>query len=217
MANSDKVRPARPEAEQGRGLSIAALRSALAGPFDARFASGSTSVITGASGSGKSLFLRMIADLDPNDGVVALDARSRSAFAGPAWRRHVPYVAAESGWWADNVEEHFADDQRDAARSLATRLGVRAEQFSGQVARLSTGERQRLALVRAFVLASPVLLLDEPTGPLDPESVAAVEVLIAERAACGTIIVMVSHDPSQATRLNADRYLMADRKLKRIA
>ncbi|MDB5704171.1 MAG: transporter related [Sphingomonas bacterium] len=217
MAISDKGRPTQPEAEHGGGLSIAALRSTLAGPFDARFATGSTSVITGASGSGKSLFLRMIADLDPNDGAVALNDRSRSAFTGPEWRRHAPYVAAESGWWADNVEEHFADDQRDAARTLATRLGVGMEQFSGPVARLSTGERQRLALVRAFVLASPVLLLDEPTGPLDPESVGEVEALVAERAAAGTIVVMVSHDPSQAGRLNASRYRMANRQLERIA
>ncbi|MDB5710432.1 MAG: transporter related [Sphingomonas bacterium] len=217
MAISDKDRPAQPEAKQGGGLSIAALRSALAGPFDARFASGSTSVITGASGSGKSLLLRMIADLDPNNGAVALDERSRSAFTGPEWRRHVPYVAAESGWWADNVEEHFADDQGDAARALATRLGVGADKFSEPVARLSTGERQRLALVRALVLASPVLLLDEPTGPLDPESVAAVEALITERAASGTIVVMVSHDPNQSERLNAVRYHMANRQLERIA
>jgi putative ABC transport system ATP-binding protein len=217
MVISDKGPPFQAEAAQNGGLNLTALRSTLAGPFNARFATGSTSVITGASGSGKSLFLRMVADLDPNDGAVALDARSRSTFTGPEWRRHVPYVAAESGWWADNVEEHFADDQRDAARALATRLGVGAEQFSGPVARLSTGERQRLALARAFILASPVLLLDEPTGPLDPESVAEVEALITERTIAGTIVVMVSHDPNQAGRLNAARYHMANRQLERIA
>jgi ABC-type iron transport system FetAB ATPase subunit len=217
MPTSDNSPHVRSGSDRGAGLTIAALRSTLAGPFDARFATGSTSVITGASGSGKSLFLRMIADLDPNDGAVALDERQRSDFTGPEWRRHAPYVAAESAWWADNVEDHFADDQRDAARALATRLGVGAEQFSGPVARLSTGERQRLALVRAFVLASPVLLLDEPTGPLDPEAVGEVEALIAERTVAGTIIVMVSHDPSQAGRLNASRYHMANRQLERIA
>jgi putative ABC transport system ATP-binding protein len=217
MPPSDNSLHVRSGSDREAGLTIAARRSALAGPFHARFAPGSTSVITGASGSGKSLFLRMIADLDPNDGAVALDERPRSDFTGPDWRRHAPYVAAESAWWADNVEDHFTDNQRDAARALATRLGVGAEQFSGPVARLSTGERQRLALVRAFILASPVLLLDEPTGPLDPESVAEVEALITERAAAGTVVVMVSHDPGQAGRLNAVRYHMANRQLERVA
>ncbi len=78
----------------------------------------------------------------------------------------------------------------------------------------STGERQRLALVRAFVLDSPVLLLDEPTGPLDPASVDKVESILAERAAAGRIIVMVSHDPRQGERLGAERFRMVDRRLE---
>jgi ABC-type iron transport system FetAB ATPase subunit len=194
-------------------LAIRKLQSPLAGPFDLELAGGEAVAISGPSGSGKSLFLRMIADLDPNGGEVALDGAPRGRFAAPAWRRRVPYVAAESGWWRDRVAEHVAPADRDLARGLADRLGLASELFEGPVQRLSTGERQRLAIIRALVLGSPVLLLDEPTGPLDPESAARVEALLAERLAGGTALLLVTHDAAQAERLRARRYEMRDRRL----
>ncbi|MBO0710445.1 MAG: ATP-binding cassette domain-containing protein, partial [Acetobacteraceae bacterium] len=75
-------------------LRLAGLRSHLAGPFDLAVQPGECVAITGPSGSGKSLFLRMIADLDPNDGEAWLDGRARGSFAAPAWRRRVLYSAA---------------------------------------------------------------------------------------------------------------------------
>src|SRR5271154_2150906 len=99
-------------------LRIAGLKSALAGPFDLALAPGECVGITGASGSGKSLFLRMICDLDPNDGEVWLDGAPRSAMSAPAWRRRVVYVPAESGWWSDHIAAHFSNDQRDDARAM---------------------------------------------------------------------------------------------------
>jgi putative ABC transport system ATP-binding protein len=197
------------------GLRINSLRSTLAGPFDLELAPGEILAISGASGSGKSLFLRMVADLDPNEGGITLDGVSRSGLAANVWRRLVPYVAAESGWWADTVHEHFAEDQRDTARRLANRLGVKSIQFDGLVNRLSTGERQRLALVRGLIINAPVTLLDEPTGPLDPVSVRSVEEVLAERAAGGAIIVLVSHDPLQGGRLGARRLQMVDGTLQK--
>ena len=65
--------------------------------------------VRGASGSGKTLLLRAIADLDPNDGIVQLDGRSRADMTAPAWRRLVAYVPAEPGWWAETVGAHFPD------------------------------------------------------------------------------------------------------------
>ena len=199
------------------GLRIDRLRSAIAGSFDLVVPPGRIVTISGESGSGKSLFLRMIADLDANEGEVCLNGQSRRSGSAPEWRRRAPYVAAESGWWSDTVMEHFARDRRDAAKTLAGRLGVGAAQLEGPVSRLSTGERQRLALIRAWVLDSPLLLLDEPTGPLDPASVTKVERLIQERSEAGTIIVMVSHDPEQGVRLGAERYRMVQRRLERDA
>ena len=66
-------------------LTIKQLRSAVAGPFELRLATGGCAAITGPSGSGKSLFLRMIADLDPNEGEVWLNATRTRA---PCRRRN---------------------------------------------------------------------------------------------------------------------------------
>jgi ABC-type iron transport system FetAB ATPase subunit len=190
------------------GLLVKQLGTDLAGPFELSLERGSCAAITGPSGSGKSLFLRMIADLDPNHGEVWLDGRERASMPAPEWRKQVSYVAAESGWWADRVIEHFPADRRSEIASLAGRLGLRADILDAPVAQLSTGEKQRLSLARALLLESPVLLLDEPTGPLDEESVVRVEALLQERMAGGTSLVLVTHDPDQATRLGRRRYRM---------
>jgi putative ABC transport system ATP-binding protein len=192
-------------------LSVRGLRSAVGGPFDLDVAGGECVAITGASGSGKSVFLRMIADLDPNEGEVLLDGMARGAMPAPAWRRRVVYAAAEPGWWSDAVETHFP--ARAAALALAPRLGLTEAHLSGALARLSTGERQRLALIRALTAEPAALLLDEPTGPLDAESTARVETLLGERLAGGLAILLVTHNTEQALRLGHRRLHMAERRL----
>jgi ABC-type iron transport system FetAB ATPase subunit len=184
------------------------LRSEFAGPFDLNLGAGVCAAITGPSGSGKSLFLRMIADLDPNQGKVWLNGRERASISAPEWRKQATYVSAESGWWADTVIEHFVLYKRSEVAALAARLGLHVDLLDASIARLSTGEKQRLSLVRALLPSPPVLLLDEPTGPLDEESVAQVEALLQERMATGTSVLLVTHDPNQAARLGNQRYRM---------
>jgi ABC-type iron transport system FetAB ATPase subunit len=190
-------------------LLVKELRSEFAGPFELTLGAGACAAITGPSGSGKSLFLRMIADLDPNQGEVWLHGIERASLPAPEWRKRATYVSAESGWWADTVIEHFAVNKRSEVAALAARLGVHADLLDASISRLSTGEKQRLSLVRALLRSPPVLLLDEPTGPLDEESVVRVEALLQERMATGTSIVLVTHDPNQAERLGHQRYRMA--------
>ncbi len=199
------------------GLRLQGLGSDLAGPFDLSVEAGTCLAVMGASGSGKSLFLRMIADLDPNRGEAWLGDQPRSGMRAPAWRRRVTYVAAESGWWADDVGAHFEPAQRERAAALAERFGLAAELLQAQVARLSTGERQRLALIRALVREAPVLLLDEPTAALDRDSIGKVEAVLRERLQAGTTLVMVTHDPAQAERLGHSRMRMAAGKLEAAA
>jgi putative ABC transport system ATP-binding protein len=189
-------------------LLVKNLRSAFAGPFELNLGTGACAAITGPSGSGKSLFLRMIADLDPSEGKVWLNERERGSMPAPQWRRQATYVSAESGWWADRVIEHFDVNRRSEVAALAARLGLRPDLLDAPVAQLSTGEKQRFSLVRALLPSPPVLLLDEPTGPLDEESVAKVEALLQERKATGTSILLVTHDPDQAERLGDQRYRM---------
>ena len=188
-------------------LRLAALRSALAGPFDLSLKPGECLAVTGPSGAGKSLFLRMIADLDPSQGDVFLDNTERRTMPATVWRRRVVYNAAEPGWWHENVADHFQGAALQFARDLAPRLALAPGLLDAPVVQLSTGERQRMALIRALSLASPVLLLDEATGALDQESTDLVEMVLRARLADGVTIIMVTHSAQQAARLG-DRHLV---------
>jgi len=175
-------------------------------PVDLRLGRGECIALGGPSGSGKSIFMRAIADLDPNSGKVTLDQRARADMLAPDWRREVVYVPAEAGWWADRVGEHFPDP--DTAAVMATRLGLPADAMGWEVARLSTGEKQRLALSRAFLTAPKVLLLDEPTSGLDPDATVKVEGMLQEFIGDGVAIMLVTHDGAQAERLAGRRFVM---------
>ena len=180
-------------------LQIRDLRTDLLKLASLSLSAGECIAVQGPSGAGKTLLLRAIADLDPNEGLVWLDGRDRSIIAGPEWRRLVGYVPAEPGWWADTVVEHF--DEWMAALPLVRGLGFPEEAKAWPIGRLSTGERLRLALVRALMVQPKVLLLDEPTAALDPVSVAAVESLIATRVRAGLAVLWVTHDAEQAKRI----------------
>ena len=187
-------------------LEINGLTGAPGGPFNLALAAGDCLVISGPSGIGKSLLLRMVADLDENTGTLMLNGVSREAMPAPQWRRQVLYVAAESGWWAERVREHMHPAEDAAA--LMPRLGLRAELLDAPVSQLSTGERQRMALLRAVIRKPVVLLLDEPTSALDHASTLAVEALLMELVAAGTGLVMVSHNEQQAERIATRRAQM---------
>jgi len=99
------------------------------------------------------------------------------------------------------VGEHFERQNKTIATKLAQQLRLPDDIFDRQILRLSTGERQRLALIRALVTQPGVLLLDEPTSSLDQESVAAVESLLATALERGLILILVTHDAAQAERM----------------
>lgn len=168
-------------------------------------AAGECVCLSGPSGAGKSVLLRAVADLAPHEGKVLLDGQEAATFRPADWRRQVGLLPAEPQWWAERIGEHFTT----APESLAA-LGLPAEALTWQVARCSTGERQRLALLRLLANTPRVLLLDEPTASLDPAAVARVEALIADyRRQQGAAVLWVSHDPAQIARI-ADRHFRVD-------
>ncbi|HEV2594968.1 MAG TPA: ATP-binding cassette domain-containing protein [Sphingomicrobium sp.] len=208
------MNPAATSGSAQLGLEIHGLGSALAGPFDLRAAAGEAIVVTGRSGSGKTLLLRMIADLDVNQGTVLLDGQDRRSITAPRWRGLAIYVAAESGWWFDTVAQHFSAEHIGSATELAGDLGLTPEQMAAPVAHLSSGERQRWALIRAAVRQPPILLLDEPTGALDPLSLERVERFLQRMLEQDTILILVTHDSGLAERMGNRRFEMVDRKLR---
>lgn len=191
-------------------LSLHALQRLHVGPVSCEVAAGECVAIQGASGAGKSVLLRMVADLDPHAGDAALQGVAASRIAGPDWRAQVTYVAADSGWWSARVADHFPPGT-DA--STFGELGISPEAIDWPVARLSTGERQRLALLRAITPRTRVLLLDEPTSGLDASNVVRVEDLLRRLLARGLALVIVTHDAAQAARLAHRRFELAGGRL----
>jgi putative ABC transport system ATP-binding protein len=166
---------------------------------DLQLRNGEVTGLSGASGSGKSLLLRAIADLDPSTGDVSLENQSRNVFSGPDWRKQVVYVAAEPAWWAATIQEHFAESP---AGSSLDALRLVPELLEKPPQDLSTGERQRFALLRALMLSPRVLLLDEPTSALDRETTHATERFIKNYMETGdAAAIWVSHDPAQLARV----------------
>lgn len=159
--------------------------------------------ISGPSGAGKSLLLRALADLDAHGGKVWLEGREMSEFTPSQWRRQVGLLPAESQWWRDYVGDHFNDIDEAAWQQL----GFEPETLQWEISRCSTGEKQRLALLRLLANQPKVLLLDEPTAALDPHSVKRVEALLdALRQEQHLAMLWVSHDSEQIRRV-ASRHL----------
>ena len=162
--------------------------------------------LSGPSGAGKTLMLRSLADLDVNPGSVYLQGVQREQMPPTEWRRQVGYLPAESRWWSETVGEHFPRVQAD----MLSQLGFEDEVLGWQAERLSSGERQRLALARLLSNQPRILLLDEPTANLDPVSTQRVEGLVTDylrrqQAAC----LWVTHAADQIERI-AGRTLYLD-------
>jgi len=209
------------------------LRTICGGPFSFSVERGECVVLSGPSGCGKTLLLRAIADLDPAEGNVRLDGENRDSMPAPLWRRRVGWLPAESRWWADRVGTHFPMSgnhhtsegvvipraektdgdfsnpwkKSDKSFQGLETLGFEKDVLEWRVERLSTGEKQRLALFRLLLNEPEVLLLDEPTASLDASNVWKIEEVISNyRKSTGAAVLWVSHDPEQIAR-TADRHL----------
>lgn len=192
-------------------LSVQELQVGALPPLTFDVARGECLAVEGPSGVGKTRLLRAVADLDAAPGQIFLQGTERNQMTGPQWRRHVRFCAAEPAWWTDTPRDAFpADMDKKHLERLLTAVGLEADVLDRATALLSTGERQRLALVRAIADEPDVLLLDEPTAALDPNSASLVEQLITHQVQSGRAVVLVSHDHGQIQRLANARLPLAE-------
>ncbi|MBF0544553.1 MAG: ABC transporter ATP-binding protein [Candidatus Riflebacteria bacterium] len=171
--------------------------------------------IVGPSGSGKSTFLLMLGGmLSPTLGKIAisgellydLTSESRALFrrknVGFLFQSYnlIPYLTA-----LENVQVPLfltglsPNDQKEKATQLLTRVGL-AERLDHKPSELSGGQQQRVALARMLTNSPKVILADEPTGNLDPETSEQILNFLEEIHKEGHTILMVTHDPRASKR-----------------
>jgi ATP-binding cassette subfamily C protein CydD len=173
-------------------------------------APGDRITVTGPNGAGKSTLLALLLRFaEPAAGTIEAGGVPLAEVDLAAWRAQIAWVPQRPHLFAGTVAGNIALGQPGASRAAiehAAALADAAEfiaalpagldtELGERALRLSAGQRQRIALARAFLRDVPLLLLDEPTAHLDPitaaEILATIETKLADRT-----VVLVSHGPA---------------------
>ena len=179
-------------------------------------APGERLAILGANGAGKSTLLRAaLRFLDPDEGRVLLDGRDIREYAIESFRRQMSVVFQENVFFGLSVRENIAlggDAAADKAVEHAARR-ARIDRFIGRLREgydtpirrsgelFSGGERQRIAIARAFYRDGRIWLLDEPTKGIDPATASELTDILLE-ATEGRTVLWVTHDPAVLPRVD---------------
>jgi ABC-type multidrug transport system fused ATPase/permease subunit len=171
---------------------------------------GQTVALCGPSGSGKSTVLNLLLRFyDPIDGAVTLDGRDLRAISRDSLRSHFALVQQETFLFNDSILDNIRYGHTEATMEqvIAAAKAANAHGFISRLpagydtkvgergVRLSGGQKQRISIARAFLANPTVLLLDEPTSSVEPDSEAAI-IAALDRLMKGRTTVLTSHRPS---------------------
>jgi lipoprotein-releasing system ATP-binding protein len=185
--------------------------------LDLEIEAGEMVALTGPSGAGKSTFLHLVGTLDvPTRGRILFDGRDvfeqdeeersqfRSQTIGFVFQSHhlLPeFTALENAMMPALIRRVARDEARRRAAEVLGLVGL-ADRTDHRPGELSGGEQQRVAIARALCLSPRLLLADEPTGNLDPQTADGIHQLLVElNARTGITAVVVTHNERLASSL----------------
>jgi len=180
---------------------------------------GRIQVILGPNGAGKSLLLRLLHGLIlPDAGTIDWSGRPPELAQprlGMVLQRPVMLRRSVLANMTFALARHNVPRSQRKSRAMEALQRAELDQLAHQPApRLSGGEAQRLAIVRAWAQRPSVLFFDEPCANLDPRSTLKIEQLIQEIHASGTQVILTTHDLAQARRLAEDVLFVANGRIQ---
>jgi cell division transport system ATP-binding protein len=185
--------------------------------------------VVGASGSGKSTMIRLLLkELEPSSGRILVGGRDLTRLKHskvPLLRRNVGCVfqdfkllrdrsAAENVAYALKVQGESATNIRRKVPEVLSLVGL-SDKMSSLPDELSGGEQQRVSIARAVVNHPPLLICDEPTGNLDPDTSVGIMQLLYRINRAGTTILMVTHDREMVDKMRRRVIALEDGRLAR--
>jgi len=185
--------------------------------------------VVGASGSGKTTLARLLLkELEPSEGRIVLSGRDIGRLrhsSVPRLRRNIGCVfqdfkllprrtAAENVAYALKVQGENRASIRRKVPEVMTMVGL-ANKMNSLPDELSGGEQQRVSIARAVVNHPPLLVCDEPTGNLDPDTSVGIMQLLYRINRAGTTILMVTHDREMVDKMRKRVIALEDGRLAR--
>jgi cell division transport system ATP-binding protein len=185
--------------------------------------------VVGASGSGKSTVIRLLLkELEPTSGRIIVAGRDLGRLKGskvPQLRRNLGCVfqdfkllpnrtASENVAYALKVQGESASSIRRKVPDVLNMVGL-SHKTSSYPDELSGGEQQRVSIARAFVNHPPLLVCDEPTGNLDPDTSVGIMQLLYRINRAGTTVLMVTHDREMVDKMRKRVIALEDGRLAR--
>jgi cell division transport system ATP-binding protein len=185
--------------------------------------------VVGASGSGKSTLVRLLLkELEPTHGKIIVGGRDLGRLKRskvPMLRRNVGCVfqdfkllpnrtAAENVAYALKVQGEGRNSIRRKVPEVLTLVGL-PDKMNSYPDQLSGGEQQRVSIARAVVNHPPLLVCDEPTGNLDPDTSVGIMQLLYRINRSGTTILMVTHDREMVDKMRRRVIALEDGRLAR--